>query len=631
MSVQADTSYLLGPFLGHVTTTSVKVWLHLQSSNAKTYVTIHDEMESSSIAQEELNFHEEKLFTDCVTINNLKPNQKYYYKLWTNPAHSIPLNLQGLNERDLYFWTLPEDPNEQIDFIVMSCHNPTVAHEDGHEGHAVWADIPQIISGESNKKVRFAILGGDQVYADGWRDKILQEKDDNLRLGLYLEAYRRFWSHPYYRRVLCRLPAVMIWDDHDIMDGWGSALESFIGETDEFNAEWKSLFKSATKSFSIMQASRNPDALAKNPTEEGYDFCFRVGRFGFIALDLRTNRNLRKARLLKKEQLDRVKNWVESNKSELSGIFVISPVVFSHGSPVIDDLLARHWGWVLRIVDFLTSFPKWGKGMRAKFYDTLGDIRDDIRDSWGAPENAEQTDEVLDYLFGLQNAPQNPMNVVILSGDIHTAGYANIYSSDMNHAKRSSIPHITASSVAYVPFNWVLEAVYRHATKTAALGRKNTYSSQISHHFCNRSLAVLSIRSKKEDGDFQLKVKYYVEGYPEPQALLFDLDKVSHREDIAWTAQSKLFPKDYAPSIIFDVEAALEEKVNQFGKKLNVDVSVVDLMKALGMDSSLGARKRLAQQWGYTGPLDGSGPMNIWLHQEIMKKFIAKEVRISNR
>lgn len=625
MTEQLDIPNLLGPFLGHVTSTSVKIWLHQESLDTKVYVTIHSAKNSPPVTTAEFSLHVNNLFTDCVTIPNLKPDQQYYYKLWTNPAHSIPLNLQGLVEDDLYFWTLPDNQDEQLDFIVMSCHNPTVAHEDGHEGHAVWADIPQIISKESNKKVRFAILGGDQVYADSWREKILQEKDDNTRLKLYLEAYRKFWGHPYYRRVMCRLPAVMIWDDHDIMDGWGSAVESFVGQTDEFNAEWKNLFKSATTAFSIMQASRNPTALASNPIQEGYDFCFKIGRFGFVALDLRTNRNLRKARLFKKEQLERIKNWVESNKSQLSALFVISPVVFSHGSPVIDDLLAKHWGWVLRIVDFLTSFPKWGKGMRGKFYDTLGDIRDDIRDSWGAPENAEQTDEILDYLFGLQNNSETPISVVILSGDIHTAGYANIYSSDPNHSKRSSLPHITASSVAYVPFNWVLEAVYRHATKTAALGKKNTYSSQISHHFCNRNLAVLSIRPKKDAGDFQLKVKYYVEGYPEPQILLFDLDKASHREDIAWVAQSNLFPKDYAPSITFDVEAALNEKVKQSGQKLNVRESVVDLMKALGLDSSLGARKRLAQQWGYTGPLDSSGSMNIWLHQEIMKKFIDKE------
>lgn len=113
-----------------------------------------------------------------------------------------------------------EKDDAQIDFLVMSCHNPTVAHDDGFDGYAVWADIPQIISGESNRNVRFAPLAGDQVYADNWQERVLAAKSDEERLQLYLDVYRTFWSHIHYRRLLCALPAVMMWDDHDITDGW---------------------------------------------------------------------------------------------------------------------------------------------------------------------------------------------------------------------------------------------------------------------------------------------------------------------------------------------------------------------------------------------------------------------------
>src|SRR5262249_43562947 len=49
--------------------------------------------------------------------------------------------------------------------------------------------------------------------------------------------------------------------------------------------------------------------------------------------------------------------------------------------------------------------------------------------------------------------------------------------------------------------------------------------------------------------------------------------------------------------------------------------SIVDLMKLLGLDSSLNARKELAQELGYTGALNGSAEMNIWLHQQVMTKL----------
>jgi hypothetical protein len=92
---------------------------------------------------------------------------------------------------------------------------------------------------------------------------------------------------------------------------------------------------------------------------------------------------------------------------------------------------------------------------------------------------------MLDYLFGLQNDSDNPLSIIVLSGDIHTSGYPSSYSNDPKHERKSSIPHITSSSVAYVPFNWLMEAVHRHASKTVALGKKGKYSSQISHCRCS--------------------------------------------------------------------------------------------------------------------------------------------------
>lgn len=54
---------------------------------------------------------------------------------------------------------------------------------------------------------------------------------------------------------------------------------------------------------------------------------------------------------------------------------------------------------------------------------------------------------------------------------------------------------------------------------------------------------------------------------------------------------------------------------------LNWEESIVDLMKLLKLDSSLTARKQLAQELGYTGALDGSAAMNIWLHKQVMTKL----------
>jgi len=79
-------------------------------------------------------------------------------------------------------------------------------------------------------------------------------------------------------------------------------------------------------------------------------------------------------------------------------------------------------------------------------------------------------------------------------------------------------------------------------------------------------------------------------------------------------------PVTPTPAEPVDVEAILEAAVKAKGIKLNWRTSIVDLMKALDLDSSLAARKELAADLKYTGTdPDGSAEKNIWLHKALMK------------
>ena len=70
-----------------------------------------------------------------------------------------------------------------------------------------------------------------------------------------------------------------------------------------------------------------------------------------------------------------------------------------------------------------------------------------------------------------------------------------------------------------------------------------------------------------------------------------------------------------------EVEAMIKKIADGQSEKLNWQQSIVDLMKLLKLDSSLTARKQLAQELGYKGSLDGSAEMNIWLQKEVMTKL----------
>jgi hypothetical protein len=78
-----------------------------------------------------------------------------------------------------------------------------------------------------------------------------------------------------------------------------------------------------------------------------------------------------------------------------------------------------------------------------------------------------------------------------------------------------------------------------------------------------------------------------------------------------------------APAQSVDVAPILDKAVAAKKEKLEWRTSIVDLMKALDIDSSLGARKELAKELGYTGDTNDSATMNVWLHKQVMTKLAA--------
>ena len=70
-----------------------------------------------------------------------------------------------------------------------------------------------------------------------------------------------------------------------------------------------------------------------------------------------------------------------------------------------------------------------------------------------------------------------------------------------------------------------------------------------------------------------------------------------------------------------DVAAILDNLASNNSQKLNWKVSIVDLMKLLGLDSSLENRKELAGELGFTGDTNDSASMNIWLHKSVMNEL----------
>ena len=82
------------------------------------------------------------------------------------------------------------------------------------------------------------------------------------------------------------------------------------------------------------------------------------------------------------------------------------------------------------------------------------------------------------------------------------------------------------------------------------------------------------------------------------------------------------------PAQTVDVAPILDKAVAAKHEKLEWRTSIVDLMKALDIDSSLAARKELAKELGYTGDTNDSASMNVWLHKQVMAKLAANGGRL---
>lgn len=80
-------------------------------------------------------------------------------------------------------------------------------------------------------------------------------------------------------------------------------------------------------------------------------------------------------------------------------------------------------------------------------------------------------------------------------------------------------------------------------------------------------------------------------------------------------------PAATTPMTHVDVEAILNKLASEHKEKLDWKHSIVDLMKLVGMDSSLAERKELAAELKYSGDTHDSAAMNIWLHKQVMQKL----------
>lgn len=315
------------------------------------------------------------------------------------PATLRPFVVRTLGiERHGFLAPAPGHPAELV-FGFGSCHQPFIERAGGvlqaKQETAIYRSFRQRLE---RYDARLLLLIGDQIYADALPSLNVgqpRDADEPALLSAYHRVYRTFFAEPGFRALRGHGPALLLWDDHDILDNWGSR-----GSEDADAA----LFRAACRAYIDYQHSRNPAPLtAAGQGEDGvpdrealppYPFAYHYGDIAFLGLDLRGARDVERGSLLGRAQWGWLKEVLAGPESASAvTLFVISTVPLAHP--------ARWFGRLLAVAP--------------------GAYGAAIRDRWSSPAFVEERDRLLGALFAWQRARPG-RQVCVLSGDIHTGG-----------------------------------------------------------------------------------------------------------------------------------------------------------------------------------------------------------------
>lgn len=298
------------------------------------------------------------------------------------------------------------DLTAELRIAFISCNGQEVRdlQRPRVERNALWRDIV-----EEHRKEPFHLLlhGGDQLYADevwqahpdlsAWQRATRADREaapftpemGEAARGFYLSRYLDVYSQPATAAMMARVPSLMIWDDHDIVDGWGSHPSWMLD-----SAVAQGVFAAARRFFRLMQLGLAPEEVSPNlPDTEGRSLGWRCvfPRLGILAPDLRSER-----------RPDRVMGeagWrtLERSLADLDGaetLLLLSSV------PALGPRLS----WVEKVIGALPHVDKY---------------KDDLRDQWQSRFHRREWSRFLTLME--RQVSGRGRRLAILSGEIHLA------------------------------------------------------------------------------------------------------------------------------------------------------------------------------------------------------------------
>lgn len=312
------------------------------------------------------------------------------------------LALMDSNGRECWSFYVP-GKTENPKFAYTSCNgfSDCKLMNSTEEPYRLWEKMRDE---HASSPFSLLLMGGDQVYADSIWTKIeplrqwneLPRKEKVKRSAtkemlakidtFYSELYVDRWNKEPVATMLASIPSIMMWDDHDIFDGWGSY------PADIQSCEvYKAIFEAAKKHYELLQVrGKNTSLLTENKDNPQY-FSSAVSfrNYTILSLDNRSERSL--CEIMSQSHWADVTEFLE-NECSRGDLLILTavPVVYRDFSFAESAVDATPWEEALE---------------------------DDLKDHWRAKEHEGERLKLIMNL--LKNAHLRKAKTVILSGDVH--------------------------------------------------------------------------------------------------------------------------------------------------------------------------------------------------------------------
>jgi hypothetical protein len=338
----------------------------------------------------------------------------------------------------------------------------------------LWRDV---LNEHQTRPFHVMIGGGDQIYNDGVmvKSKLFREWtelknahhkhrvpfDSDLKADLeifYLENYAAWFSQGLFSVANCQIPMINIWDDHDIIDGFGSYSDHLMG-----SPVFSGLGNVAFKYYMLYQHQSVPEETeADEPSwilgadlgpyirQRSRSVFMSLGKnVAFLGLDCRTERMRHEVLSETTYDLAWDRCHREIVKGETKHLIVLLGIPIAYPRLVwLENLLTS------RVMDPVKALGRAGLfgGLLNKFDGSI-EILDDLDDHWTAKKRKLERNWLIEDLQDL--AAEKSVRITILSGDVHLAAIGQFYSNPkLNLAKDKDfryMPNVISSAIVNSP------------------------------------------------------------------------------------------------------------------------------------------------------------------------------------